>query len=288
MNTSKKSNSERTGLSLKSGAHLGKYRLKKCLNTGGCCEVWEARDSVEGICVALKIPLSDINGNRDNQVLFREVRAVSKLRHPNILSIKNADIISGYVILATELSTGCLADCSKPMSFRRIASIIMQVLEGLAHAHSHRIVHCDVTPDNIFLFPDKRVALGDFGISLKLKGRRKTIDDYGTPGYVAPEQAYGYPTYRSDCFAVGLILYEYITGLLPRWPFDWPFRGNKRLQERTSLAFVKFIKKSVAVDPKRRFTNAGKMLTAMIEALPKNILCRLQLPVTFHRRRTNP
>jgi serine/threonine protein kinase len=123
----------------------------------------------------------------DNEVLFREVRAVSKLRHPNILSVKNADIIDEHVILATELSTGCLADCSKPMSFRRIASIIIQVLEGLAYAHSHHTVHCDVTPDNIFLFPDKRAALGDFGISLKLKGRMKTIDDYGTPGYVAPD-----------------------------------------------------------------------------------------------------
>ncbi|MBW8016190.1 MAG: protein kinase [Planctomycetes bacterium] len=269
MNKSKKSNPDNTGLHLKSGVNLGKYRLKKRIGTGGFCEVWEARDSVEGICVALKIPLADINGNRDNEVLLREVRAVSKLRHPNILSVKNADIVADHAVLATELSMRTLADCSKPMSVKRVILIIAQVLEGLAYAHHHRIVHCDVNPNNIFLFPDNRAALGDFGISLKLKGRRKTVDDYGTPGYVAPEQAYGYPTYRSDCFAIGLILYEYITGLLPRWPFDWPFRGNERLRERTGLAFVKFIKNSVAVDPKRRFSNADKMLTAMIEALPK-------------------
>jgi len=258
------------GLHLKPGCHLGKYRLKKCLGTGGVCEVWEARDGVEGIWVALKIPLEDVNGRRDNEVLLREVRAVSRLRHPNILPVKNADIIEGHAVLATELSTRTLADCSKPMSVARTILIISQVLKGLAHAHHNRIVHCDVTPGNIFLLPDNRPALGDFGISFKLKGRRKTIDDYGTPGYVAPEQAYGYPTYRSDCFAVGLILYEYITGVLPRWPFNWPFRGYKRLRERTSLNFVRFVKKSLAVDPKKRFTNAGKMLTAMIEVLPKN------------------
>jgi len=269
-NKSKVSNSSKISLHLKSGTRLGKYRLKRCLGTGGACEVWEARDSVEGIWVALKIPLAGVDGERDNKVLLREIRAVSRLRHPNILAVKNADIIAEHAVLATELSMRTLADCSKPMSVKRTISVIARVLEGLAYAHRHRIVHCDVTPNNIFLFPENRAALGDFGISLKLKGRRKTIDDYGTPGYVAPEQAYGYPTYRSDCFAVGLILCEYITGVLPRWPFDWPFRGSKRLQERTSLAFVKFIKKSVAVDPKRRFANAGKMLTAMIEALPKS------------------
>ncbi|MHC4396790.1 MAG: serine/threonine-protein kinase [Planctomycetota bacterium] len=268
VNKSKVSNSSKISLHLKSGTHLGKYRLKRCLGTGGACEVWEARDGVEGIWVALKIPLEDVNGHRDNEALLREVRAVSRLRHPNILAVKNADIIDGHAVLATELSTSTLADCSKPMSVGRITSIIAQVLEGLAYAHQNRIVHCDVTPNNIFLFPDKRAALGDFGISLKLKGRRKTIDDYGTPGYVAPEQAYGRPTYRSDCFSVGLILYEYITGNSPRWPFDWPFCGHKRLRERSNLAFVKFIRKSLLVDPKLRFANAGKMLTAMLESMP--------------------
>lgn len=264
------SNSGSSGLHLKSGNCLGKYRLKKCLGTGGICEVWEARDRVEGIWVALKIPLAGINGKRDNETLLREVRAVSKLRHPNILSLKNADIINGHVILATELSTGTLADYSKPMSFRRITSIIIQVLKGLAYAHHNNIVHCDVTPGNIFLFPDRRAALGDFGISLRLKKRMKTVDDFGTPGYVAPEQAYGRPTFHSDCFSVGLILYEYITGVLPRWPFNWPIRGYERLRERTNLAFVSFIKKSLSIDPELRFENAGKMLAAMIKALPKS------------------
>jgi serine/threonine-protein kinase len=265
-----KANSKKTALHLKKGTHLGKYRLKRCLGVGGFCEVWEARDGIEGIYVALKIPLADINGKRDNEVLLREVRSVSKLRHQNILSVKNADIIDGHIILATELSTGCLAERSKPMSVKTITSIIVQVLEGLAHAHRHRIVHCDVTPDNIFLFPDKRAALGDFGISIQLKGRMRTIDDYGTPGYVAPEQAYGRPNYRSDCFSIGLILYEYITGVLPRWPFKWPFRGYRRLRQKTNLTFVNFIKKSLSIDPKDRFANAGKMLSAMISALPKD------------------
>ncbi|HUV41527.1 MAG TPA: protein kinase [Sedimentisphaerales bacterium] len=257
-------------LHFKGGAHLGKYRLKRCLGTGGSCEVWQARDRVEGIWVALKIPLPGVNGRRDNESVLREVRSVCRLRHPNILSVKNADIIDGHAVLATELSTGTLADRSKPLAFATIVSIIIQVLKALAYAHQNRIVHCDVTPENIFLFPGRRAALGDFGISLKLTGRMKTVDDFGTPGYVAPEQAYGRPTYRSDCFAVAVILYEYLTGYLPCWPFNWPFHGYKRLRQTTNSAFAAFMKKSFALDPMQRFANAGKMLNALCEVIPES------------------
>jgi len=267
----KVSTSGTSALNLAAGKRLGKYRLEKRLGVGGSCEVWKAKDCVEDISVALKIPQMGVNGERDNQGLFREVRLVAQLRHPHIMPVKNADIIDGFVVLATELCVGTLADRSKPMSVRRIISITSQVLDGLAYAHRNRLVHCDVTPANIFLFPDGRAELGDFGICLKLKGRMSTIDDFGTPGYVAPEQAYGRPTYRSDCFSAGLILYEYITGFLPHWPFRWPLRGQKRLRERTSFAFVKSMRKALAVDPAQRFANAGQMLTALLEVTPKSL-----------------
>lgn len=269
---------------LVAGQRLGKYRLEKLLGTGGSCEVWEAKDCVEDISVALKIPLVGVGGERDSEQLFREVRLVARLRHPHIMSVKNADIIEGHAVLATELSVGTLDDRSRPMSVRRILAIIVQVLDGLAYAHRNRVVHCDVTPNNIFLFPDGRAALGDFGISLKVKGRMETVDEFGTPGYVAPEQAYGKPTYRSDCFAIGLILYEYLTGVLPRWPFRWPPRGYQRLRDRTSLAMVAFLKRALSVDPERRFADAGEMLAALTEAVPKALRPNLG-PRTVERRK---
>jgi len=259
-------------LNLTTGMRLGKYRLEKHLGTGGSCEVWKAKDCVEDIAVALKIPLVGVGGKRDGNQLFREIRLVTRLRHPHIMPVKNADIIDDHVVLATELSVGTLEDRSRPMSPRRILFIMTQVLRGLRYAHGNRVVHCDVTPGNIFLFPDGRAALGDFGISLRFKGRMATIDDFGTPGYVAPEQAYGRPTYRSDCFAVGLILYEYLTGILPHWPFRWPFRGNERLRSRTSVRFSKFLRKALQVDPGRRFANAEEMLSALLAAAPKKLL----------------
>lgn len=276
--------SNTASLNLSAGVRLGKYRLEKRLGIGGSCEVWKAKDCVEDIGVALKIPLVDVKGQRNNQSLFREIRLVAQMRHPHILSVKNADIIDGYAVLATELCVGTLADRSKPMSAGRIITIMSQVLDGLAYAHRSRLVHCDVTPANIFLFPDGRAALGDFGICLRLQGRMATVDDFGTPGYVAPEQAYGHPTYRSDCFSAGLVLYEYITGFLPRWPFRWPLRGHQRLRARTSLVFVKFMRKALTVDPGQRFANAGQMLTALLEATPKSLRSELVLKSDNHRK----
>ena len=247
---------------------LGKYRLSKRLGKGGYCEVWKARDTVEGIWVALKIPIANLAGKRDNETILREVRLVAQLRHPNLMPLKNADIIQNHAVLATELSAGTLDDCSRPMSVKRILIIIRQVLEGLAYAHKHRVVHCDVTPGNIFLFANNRAALGDFGIGVLVKGRMKTIDDYGTPGYVAPEQAFGKPTYRSDCFAVAQVLYEFLTGVLPRWPFHWPPKGLDRLCDRTGPEFVRFMKKALAPEPEKRFANARQMLQALDQAIP--------------------
>ncbi|MBN1391440.1 MAG: protein kinase [Sedimentisphaerales bacterium] len=256
-------------LKLTRGMRLRKYRLAACLGKGGSSEVWKARDCVEGIWVALKIPIPESNGERDNKALLKEIRMVSQLRHRHIMPVKNADIINGHVVLATELSFKTLDDCSRPMSVKRIISIIWQVLDGLAYAHRKRLVHCDVTPGNIFLFPDGRAAMGDFGISMELKGRIVTSDVYGTSGYISPEQAYGRPTYRSDCFVSALVLYEFITGYLPRWPFRWPPKGYKRLKEKTNLAFVDFMRKALSVDPDKRFANAGQMRDALLAAVPK-------------------
>jgi len=265
-------------MKLRPGMRFGKYKLARRLGEGGSCEVWKAKDCVEDIAVALKIPLIGVAGQRDSAQLSREIRLVTQLRHPHLMPVKNADIIDGHFVMATEFSAGTLWDRSKPMSVRRIISIIGQVLQGLGYAHRRRVVHCDVTPANIFLFPDDRAALGDFGISLKLEGRTGTIDYFGTPGYVAPEQAYGRPTYRSDCFAVALILYEYLTGTLPAWPFRWPCRGFKRLRERTSLSMVAFLKKGLSVDPAKRFADAEEMFAALNQAVPRSLRPQMGLP----------
>ncbi len=265
-------------LDLYASKKLGKYKLKKPLGKGGYCEVWMAADTVEGIDVALKIPILS-NGKRDSESLLKEVKLVSQLRHPNILHLKNADIVEGHAVMATELSQKTLEECCRPMSPARIITIMTQVLKALEYAHSKKVVHCDVTPSNIFLFPENRAALGDFGIGIHVKGRVVTIDEFGTPGYVAPEQAYGKPSYSSDCFAVAVILYEYLTGVVPKWPFKWPFKGYEKLKQKTGVKFTEFMKKALQLDVEKRFKNGSQMLGAFNDAIPERLRIKANVNV---------
>jgi serine/threonine protein kinase len=90
---------------------------------------------------------------------------------------------------------------------------------AIAYAHAHnRVIHCDVKPDNFILFPDNVLKLADFGIA-KVAYQTLRASGSGTVGYVAPEQAMGKPSFRSDVFSLGLILYRMFSGVLPEWPY---------------------------------------------------------------------
>ena len=94
-----------------------------------------------------------------------------------------------------------------------------------------RVLHCDIKPENFILFADGTLKLTDFGIA---KIARRTIEasGSGTVGYIAPEQALGRPSFRSDVFSLGLIFYQMFTKKLPQWPFAWPPPEYQRLSAR--------------------------------------------------------
>jgi hypothetical protein len=96
-----------------------------------------------------------------------------------------------------------------------------------------------------------------------------TMEEFGTPGYVAPEQAYGKPTFASDCFSTALIIYEYITGYLPPWPFEWPMRGYDRLLNRTNWSFTRVLRKALELSPRMRHRHADELLGAIAAAAPE-------------------
>jgi len=131
----------------------------------------------------------------------------------------------------------------------------------VAHAHQHRIIHCDVKPENLILFSDNRLRLTDFGIS-KVARRTVQASGSGTVGYVAPEQAMGKPSFRSDVFSMGLIMFRMLSGRLPEWPFEWPPPGFGRLRGRAHPRLVQLLRKAIEVDPRRRFADAEQMQSA--------------------------
>jgi serine/threonine-protein kinase len=243
---------------------LGKYRIGQRLASGGFADVFEASDTIEGVPVALKIPAPHLL-TRDALADFkREVRLTARLDHPNILPIKSADFIGDVFVIAYPLGEKSLdARLRSRISRDKALDVGEQVLAGLAHAHAHKVIHCDVKPDNVILFPDGRARLTDFGIA-KLAQRTLRASGSGTVGYVAPEQAMGQPSFRSDVFSAGLLLYRMLAGVLPEWPYRWPLVGFERLRRGVHPDLIQVLHKSLQIDPHKRYPDARAMLRAVL------------------------
>jgi serine/threonine protein kinase len=255
---------------LKARQRLGKYRVEKKIGEGGFAMVYRAYDTIEGIPVALKVPHWRHFKPDLVRALRQEVRMSAGLDHPNILPIKNAEFIDKTFVIVYPLGDGTLADrMRKRLSTRTALDFAEQMLSALAYAHKHRVIHCDIKPDNFILFPNATLRLADFGIA-KFAQNRKSVraEGTGTVGYIAPEQAFGKPSLRSDVFALGLVFYRMFTGHLPEWPYEWPPPGFDRLKVAVPGDFQKFLKKALWVDQHKRFADGNQMFAAFKRLKP--------------------
>lgn len=249
-------------MTLRARHRLGKYRIIRKLAEGGFAVIWRAHDTVEGVDVALKVPHEHLVTPSLLADFKREVRVTAGLDHPNVLPIKNAQMIEGRFVIAYPLGQGTLGDrMQRRMSDATRVELAAQILEAVAHAHGQGVIHCDLKPDNFILFPGNRLRLTDFGIS-KLAHKTVMASGSGTLGYLAPEQAMGKPSVRSDVFAVGLILYELFARVVPEWPFKWPPPGERELRRRLHADFVALVRRALEVDPRRRFADCAAFLAA--------------------------
>ena len=274
----------RSNSALKARRMLGKYRIRRRIGAGGFATVYEAYDTIEGIRVALKIPNLDRLDKDSLSAIHREVRLTARLDHENILPLRNAMMIDGYFVIATPLGDEALTDRLRyRLGPKAALSYTEQLLDGLAYAHEARIIHCDIKPDNVILFPDGHVRLADFGIA-KVALRTRTImgSGQGTVGYIAPEQALGKPSLRSDVFSMGLLIYRMFAGELPAWPFDWPMPGAERLRRTVSRDFVDFLRRSIEVHERKRFRDGVQMQKAFEALAPR------ALRGSTRGRRTSP
>jgi serine/threonine-protein kinase len=232
---------------LRRGSRLGKYRLDRRLDRGGFAEVWKARDTVEGRAVALKVSLPGAVEEWGREEIEREARIASQLHHPNVMAVRNADWIDGRFAIATDLAAANLENYRRAWRSGATAlDVIRQIAAGLAYAHRQRVMHRDVKPGNILIFPDGRAALGDFGSSRFEQGTTRTYTDTGTLGYMAPEQAYGRVRFTSDVFSLGLIAIELLTGRLPTWPFDWPPHDYALFRAKVPEPLIPVLRKAQA------------------------------------------
>ncbi|MGE0374865.1 MAG: serine/threonine-protein kinase [Planctomycetaceae bacterium] len=248
---------------------LGKYRIEKRISDGGFATVYQAMDTIEGIRVALKIPHAK---NVTQEVLndFRhEVRLAVQLEHPHILALKNASFIDGQFVIAFPLGERTLSDrLTSRVSLNTALDYAQQMMEAVAFAHRHRIIHCDIKPENLIIFSGNRLKLTDFGIA-KVAQRTVRGSGTGTIGYMAPEQAMGKPSLRSDVFSLGLILYRMLSGKWPEWPFDWPPANFQRVRGRVHPDLITVIRRAIDPQPRKRYRDAEHLLRAFLPAKAK-------------------
>ena len=251
---------------LRARQRLGKYRIERRLAQGGFAFVYQALDTIEGVRVALKMPHQyNVTASMlDN--FHREARLVAKLDHPNILPLKDASFIDGRFVITSRLGEKTLAcRLRNRIAFDSALLLIEQMIDGVAYAHRNKIIHCDIKPENMILLPDGRLQLMDFGIA---KVAQHTIvktmiaSGSGTVGYMAPEQAMGRPSARSDVFSIGLIAYKILTGHLPEWPFEWPPAGYATLRRKAHPDLIAVIRRALELRPSRRYRDANDLLRA--------------------------
>lgn len=258
---------------LRTRQRLGKYRIEKRIAQGGFAHVYQALDTIEGVRVALKMPHQSNVTSTMLDTFQREARLVAKLDHPNILPLKDASFIDGRFVIASKLGEQTLSDrLRKRISFAHGIAIIDQMIDAAAYAHRNKIIHCDIKPDNMILHLDGRLQLMDFGIA---KVAQKTImrtmiaSGSGTVGYMAPEQAMGRPSARSDVFSIGLIMYKILTGHLPEWPFDWPHAGYITLRRKCHPDLIAIIRRALEMRPIHRYQDANELLNAFRRVRPR-------------------
>ena len=271
---------------LDSGSTIaGRYAVGETLGRGGMGEVRAGRDLRLQRDVAIKVLGPDVAARANTRERFEaEARAAARLSHPNIVLVYDSGEHEGVPFLVMERLPGrTLADelAGGPLPPERVRSLGVQVLAALAAAHDAGIVHRDVKPGNVLLTPDGEVKVGDFGIAKSVDGGDLTTTGMllGTPAYLSPEQLSGEPaTPASDIYAVGVMLYEALTGAKPytgptplalaraveagRPP---PIRS---LRPDAPPDLVTTIERAMDKDPSRRFAGARAMAAALTATSP--------------------
>jgi hypothetical protein len=214
----------------------GRYLLLRQLSQGGMGSVYEGRDEELDRPVAIKI-LHDPSDPAAVERFRREAQAVAALEHPGIVSIYDYGVDDGRHYLVLELVRGRdlvqLLASEGPCTPVRAIDTAAQVCEALAHAHAAGIVHRDIKPGNILLARGGEVRVTDFGIArmTRADGLTLTGSMMGSARYCAPEQVAGDPVGpAADLYALGVVLYEMVTG---EPPFDGDHPAGVALRRLT-------------------------------------------------------
>jgi len=210
----------------------GVYHFDLQIGQGGMGAVYRGRQLNLGRAVAIKILHQDHGTDYAYAERFRrEAQALAQMNHPNIVSVYDFGLVGEYLHYVMEFIQGVDLHqnlCNGTLSPARAIEILVKVCDALTYAHSKGIVHRDIKPANILLADDGRILLADFGLAKRFDSQATMLTQtnmaMGTPDYAAPEQ---YDSKieidpRADIYALGVVFYQILTGLLPRGAWNPP------------------------------------------------------------------
>ncbi len=262
------------------GQQLGHYRLVRLLGRGGFAEVYLGEHLRLATQAAIKV-LSTALEDEDIEGFLREAQMVARLKHPHIVRVFDFDVEEHTPFLVMDYLPFGNVRRSHPkgitLPLETIVSYVKQIASALQYAHDQMLIHRDIKPENMLLDQDHIIVLSDFGIALMAQSSRSQITQQvaGTAAYMAPEQFQGHPHRASDQYALGIVVYEWLSG-------DRPFHGSftemysqhlflappplseKRPELRPAVEEVVLM--ALAKDPKERFATIQAFATALEHA----------------------
>jgi len=272
------------------GTMIGPYRVARLLGIGGMGRVYKGVHPTIGSRVAIKVLSRECSDRRDLvERFFAEAKAVNVVAHENIVNVLDlATLPDGRPYIVMEYLDGAplssiidQARAHGPLPLGSIARLVAEVLDALASAHAKGVIHRDLKPDNIFVSPNGRGKVLDFGIA-KLQpelggSATHTGSLLGTPHYMSPEQAAGKPAdARADVYAMGVILFECVTLHKPfaadslfellRKHIEAPPSLPRALRPDLPPELEAVILQALAKQPDQRFNSAQAMSLALQHA----------------------
>jgi beta-lactam-binding protein with PASTA domain len=261
----------------------GRYRVAARLGSGGMADVYLAQDTLLGRQVALKLLHHRFAEDQEFVERFRrEASSAAGLSHPNVVAVFDRGEWDGTYYIAMEYLPGrslkAVVREHGPLSPGDATDIVVQILLATRFAHKRGIIHRDIKPHNVILDEEGRAKVTDFGIARAgASDMTLTGSIMGTAQYLSPEQAQGHAVSESsDLYAVGIVLYELLTGQVP-------FEGESpvtvalkqvsveptppsTLNPGVSPALEAVVMRSLAKDPAARFASADEFIAALQQA----------------------
>lgn len=252
-----------------------RYRLDRELGRGGMGAVFQGYDTLLKRVVAVKLLIAAQLDTQAKTDLLAEARAVAQLNHPNIVSVFDAGESEDVPFVVMEYMSGTSLHENPPENVEAAVRSAMQICAALQEAHQHGIIHRDLKPENVIAAGNGLVKLSDFGLARSLDENLSTESGLsGTLAYLSPEQALGKPLDgRADLYALGVMLYEFVTGQLP-FNADDPValiaqHLNQQPAPPAELAgglapeLQDIILKLLAKDPQERYESAAQVQEAL-------------------------